>query len=88
MLNNLLIIFIFENFVISNVIILNIFFQIKHYEYLNNKKTLKSLMGALENTLHYVADILVDHQNATYHNEVHECFYKFVGGPSYSRPGL
>ncbi|XP_033223873.1 phospholipid-transporting ATPase ABCA1 isoform X3 [Belonocnema kinseyi] len=62
--------------------------MIKHYEYLNNKKTLKSLMGTLENTLHYVADIIVDHQNATYHKEVHECFYKFVGGPSYSRPGL
>ena len=45
-------------------------------------------MSALENSLLYVADILVDHQNATYHKEVSECFYKFVGGPSYSRPGL
>lgn len=62
--------------------------QIKDYKYLNNKKTLKSFMGALENSLHYIADILVDYHNETYKNEVTECFYKLVGGPSFSRPGL
>ncbi|XP_043481651.1 ATP-binding cassette sub-family A member 13 isoform X2 [Leptopilina heterotoma] len=62
--------------------------MIKDYKYLNNKKTLKNFMGALENSLHYIADILVDYHNVTFSNEVKECFYKLVGGPSFSRPGL
>ena len=45
-------------------------------------------MAATENSLHYIADIVVDYQNATYKKEVKQCFHKLVGGPSYSRPGL
>ena len=62
--------------------------QIKDYKYLNKKKTLDEFLITFEITLHYIADILVDFQNETYSNRVNECFYKFVGGPTYSRPGL
>lgn len=63
-------------------------YQVKNYKYLNKRKTLDEFLATLETTLHYVADILIDFQNETYSERVNECFYKFVGGPTYSRPGL
>ncbi|KAG5315958.1 ABCAD protein, partial [Acromyrmex insinuator] len=62
--------------------------MVKDYKYLNKKKRLDDFLITFETTLHYIADILVDFQNETYSNRVNECFYKFVGGPTYSRPGL
>ncbi|XP_024889665.1 ATP-binding cassette sub-family A member 13 isoform X1 [Temnothorax curvispinosus] len=62
--------------------------MVKDYKYLNKKKTLDEFLDTFETTLHYIADILIDFQNETYSNRVDECFYKFVGGPTYSRPGL
>ncbi|XP_018348552.1 PREDICTED: uncharacterized protein LOC108752306 [Trachymyrmex septentrionalis] len=62
--------------------------MVKDYKYLNKRKTLDEFLITFETTLHYIADILVDFQNETYSNRINECFYKFVGGPTYSRPGL
>ncbi|XP_050450054.1 uncharacterized protein LOC126850786 isoform X1 [Cataglyphis hispanica] len=62
--------------------------MIKDYKFLNKKKTLDEFLTTFETTLHYVADIIIEFQNETYHDTVTECFYKFVGGRTYSRPGL
>ncbi|XP_028048892.2 uncharacterized protein LOC105837746 isoform X2 [Monomorium pharaonis] len=62
--------------------------MVKDYKYLNKKKTLDEYLNTLEITLHYIADIVIDFQNETYSNRVNECYNKFVGGPTYSRPGL
>jgi len=61
---------------------------VKDYKYLNKKKTLDEFLTTLETTLHYVTDIFIDFQNETYSDRVNNCFYKFVGGPTFSRPGL
>jgi len=61
---------------------------VKGYKYLNKKKTLDEFLTTLETTLHYVTDILIDFQNETYSDRVNNCFNKFVGGPTFSRPGL
>ncbi|XP_011868082.1 PREDICTED: uncharacterized protein LOC105562133 isoform X2 [Vollenhovia emeryi] len=62
--------------------------MVKDYKYLNKKKTLDEFLDTLEITLHYIADIVVDFQNETYSGRVNECFNKFTGGSTYSRPGL
>ncbi|XP_072756384.1 uncharacterized protein Ldd isoform X2 [Anoplolepis gracilipes] len=62
--------------------------MIKDYKFLNKKKTLDEFLTTFETTLHYVADIIIEFQNDTYHDKVTDCFYKFVGGRTYSRPGL
>ncbi|XP_020291877.1 uncharacterized protein LOC109858741 isoform X2 [Pseudomyrmex gracilis] len=62
--------------------------MIKDYRFFSNKKTLNEFLTTLETTFHYVADIIIDFQNETYHDNTMNCFYKFVGGPNYSRPGL
>ncbi|XP_011684588.1 PREDICTED: uncharacterized protein LOC105447955 isoform X2 [Wasmannia auropunctata] len=62
--------------------------MVKNYKYLTKKKPLDEFLNTLEITLHYMADIFIDFQNETYSDRVHECFNKFVGGPTYSRPGL
>ncbi|KAL6258986.1 hypothetical protein P5V15_008908 [Pogonomyrmex californicus] len=62
--------------------------MLKSYKYLGTKKTLNEFLDTFEITLHYIADIIIDFQNETYGNQVNDCFYKFVGGPTYSRPGL
>ncbi|XP_029170086.1 LOW QUALITY PROTEIN: uncharacterized protein LOC114939826 [Nylanderia fulva] len=62
--------------------------MIKDYKLLNKKKTLNEFITVFETTLHYVADIIIEFQNETYHDKVTNCFYKFVGGRTFSRPGL
>ncbi|XP_032690190.1 uncharacterized protein LOC116853290 isoform X2 [Odontomachus brunneus] len=62
--------------------------MIKDYKYLKKSRTLNEFLGTLENTLHYVANIIIDFQNDTYHEKITNCFNKFIGSSKYSRPGL
>ncbi|RLU15876.1 hypothetical protein DMN91_011632 [Ooceraea biroi] len=62
--------------------------MIKDYKYLNKEKTFDEFLNTLEITLHYISEIIIDFQNQTYHDKVTNCFHKFVGGSTYSRPGL
>ncbi|XP_067204074.1 uncharacterized protein ldd isoform X2 [Linepithema humile] len=62
--------------------------MIEGYKHLNKIKTFDEFLTTFETTLHYIADIIVNFQNETYDDRMTECFYKFIGGPTYSRPGL
>ncbi|KAK9294638.1 hypothetical protein QLX08_010802 [Tetragonisca angustula] len=62
--------------------------MIKNYSYLSVKRTRREFLETLEGTFHHVADILVNFGNETYSDRMDECFYRFVGRPAYSRPGL
>ncbi|KAL0111880.1 hypothetical protein PUN28_013230 [Cardiocondyla obscurior] len=62
--------------------------MVKDYKYLNKKKTLDEFLTTFETTLHYMADIIINFENETYSDKVDQCFNRFVGGPTYSRPGL
>ncbi|XP_019697173.1 ATP-binding cassette sub-family A member 13 isoform X1 [Harpegnathos saltator] len=62
--------------------------MVKDYKYLKKNKTLDEFLDTLESTLRHVANIIIDFQNETYHEEATKCFDRFIGSPAYSRPGL
>ncbi|XP_014474957.1 PREDICTED: ATP-binding cassette sub-family A member 13 isoform X2 [Dinoponera quadriceps] len=62
--------------------------MVKDYKHLKKNKTLDEFLDTLETTLHYVANIIINFQNETYHETVTGCFNKFIGKPMFSRPGL
>ncbi|XP_066598930.1 uncharacterized protein ldd isoform X2 [Prorops nasuta] len=61
--------------------------MLKDYKYLNKRKTLDEFVDKIEDSLRYMADIIVDFQNETYKERVTECYEKFMGRPN-PRPGL